>query len=63
MVSFFWRLVGVVLIAWVVWDLYAGYTILYDVIYRDVDPLMYWIGVGLWAALGMSCFFSSRPRD
>ncbi|MGH0001891.1 hypothetical protein ACQU0X_17625 [Pseudovibrio ascidiaceicola] len=63
MVSFFWRIVGVVLLAWVAWDLYAGYTLLYDVIYRTADPLMYWIGIALWTALGLSCFFSSSSQE
>ncbi|KZK79681.1 hypothetical protein PsAD13_05027 [Pseudovibrio sp. Ad13] len=63
MVSFFWRIVGVVLLSWVAWDLYAGYTLLYDVIYRTEDPLMYWIGIALWTALGLSCFFSSSRQE
>ena len=63
MIIFFWRIVGVLLLVWAAWDLYAGYTLLYDVIYRRSDPLMYWLGVGLWTALGLSCFFSSEGQD
>lgn len=54
----FWNIVGVALLAWVAWDLYAGYTLLYDIIYRDSDPVMYWVAVAIWAGLGVSCFFS-----
>ena len=54
----FWKFVGVLLLGWVAWDLYYGYTYLHTIIYRDVDPTMYWVVLGTWAALGMSCFFS-----
>ncbi len=63
MVSFFWRIVGVSLLAWVVWGLYEGYTFLYDMIYKSADPVMYWIGLALWTALGLSCFFSSTNQE
>lgn len=54
----FWRIVGVALLAWVGWDLYFGYTLLNDVIYRDEEPTLYWTAVAIWFALGISCFFS-----
>lgn len=59
----FWHVVGVLLLAWVAWDLYAGYTLLYDIIYRDQDPVLYWTSVAIWAALGLSCFFSWSQSD
>ncbi len=54
----FWRVVGVLLLGWVGWDLYAGYTLLHEVIYRDAQPVLYWSGVGVWLLLAISCFFS-----
>lgn len=54
----FWKIVGVLLFAWVAYDLYAGFTILYDVIYRDQQPRLYWTTLGLWTLLAISCFYS-----
>lgn len=54
----FWKVVGVLLFIWVAYDLYAGFTILYDVIYRDQQPGLYWITIGIWTVLAISCFFS-----
>ena len=51
-----WRVVGVLLLVWVAWDLYAGYTLAWNIIYRDTNPTAYWGVVVLWAALGVSCF-------
>lgn len=54
----FWFTVGVLLLGWVAWDLYAGYTLLWDFVYRETQPGLYWICVSVWAVLGISCFFS-----
>lgn len=56
--NIFWNIVGVALLGWVAWDLYAGYTVLADVVYRDQEPTLYWIAIAIWGALGISCFFS-----
>jgi len=52
-----WTYIGVLLLAWVGWDLYAGYTLLHDVIYRAEQPALYWSGIAAWSALAISCFF------
>lgn len=54
----FWRIIGVLLIGWVIWDLYHGYTFVKSIVYRDEEPTLYWIAVSVWAVLGISCFFS-----
>ncbi|WP_194842563.1 hypothetical protein [Endozoicomonas sp. OPT23] len=54
----FWKVVGVFLLGWVGWDLFYGYTYLFDVVYRDQDPTLYWVAVSGWTLLGISCFFS-----
>lgn len=59
----FWAIIGVLLLAWVAFDLYAGYTFLHDVIYRDSDPLLYWVSITIWLGLGFSCFFSWSSDD
>ncbi|MGH1378946.1 MAG: hypothetical protein ACRBB3_09010 [Alphaproteobacteria bacterium] len=53
-----WTYVGVALLGWVGYDLYAGYTLLWDIIYRETDPVSYWIVLAIWFALAVSCFFS-----
>lgn len=52
-----WTYIGVLLLAWVGWDLYAGYTVLHETIYRDEQPTLYWTGVAAWLGLAISCFF------
>ncbi len=52
-----WTYVGIALLAWIGYDLYAGYTLLWDVIYRDQDPASYWTVLGIWFVLAVSCFF------
>lgn len=54
----FWKIVGIGLLGWVAWDLYYGYTFVHGIVYREEDPTLYWIAVSIWAALGVSCFFS-----
>lgn len=54
----FWRVVGVIVLAWAAWDLYAGYTFTWRMVYRSTDPGVYWAAMAAWALLGASCFFS-----
>ncbi len=54
----FWKVIGVLLLVWVVYDLYAGYTILHEVIYMEESPTLYWAGIVVWLTLAISCFFS-----
>lgn len=54
----FWKLVGTALLLWVAWDLYAGYTLLTEFIYRDQEPALYWVTLFAWFALAISCFFN-----
>lgn len=58
-----WTYVGIGLLAWVGWDLYAGYTMAWEVIYRDENPTAYWITLAVWIGLGISCFFSLGNND
>ena len=56
----FWTIVGVVVLGWVAWDLYAGYTFLYNMIYRNEQPALYWTMIAVWTAAGLSCFYGSN---
>ncbi|WP_211279475.1 hypothetical protein [Cognaticolwellia mytili] len=56
----FWRIVGVGLFLWAAWDIYFGYTFLYDVIYKEQDPTLYWITLSVWTFLGLSCFYTKE---
>ncbi len=58
MLNNIWTYVGIALLAWVAWDLYAGYTLVWNLVYRDQEPVLYWTFVTIWFALGVSCFFS-----
>lgn len=55
-----WYVVGVSLLAWVAWDLYAGYTFLFDTIYRDEQPAFYWTMIAVWSLVALSCFYTRR---
>jgi len=54
----FWQIIGVGLLLWAAWDIYFGYTLLYDIIYKEQEPLLYWCTVAAWIVLGLSCFFT-----
>ena len=58
-----WKIIGVLLLGWVAYDLYAGYTLIWDVVYRDEDPVTYWIALAVWFALAISCFFSWNSEE
>ena len=56
--STFWKIIGVLLLGWAAWDVYYGYTVLYETVYRSEEPVLYWTTVSAWALLGLSCFWS-----
>ncbi len=59
----FWKIVGVLLLGWAGWDLYHGYTYLFEIVYRDENPALYWSAVSAWLLIGISCFFSWRSKS
>lgn len=50
-----WMIVGVALVAWVGWDIYAGYTYAHRLILRADEPGLYWTFVVLWALIAAWC--------
>lgn len=59
----FWKIIGALLIGWVIYDLYAGYTFVRTIVYRAEDPALYWTALSVWAVLGISCFFSWNKNE
>ena len=57
-----WRIVGIGVLAWVAYDLYTGYTLLWDVVHRDQDPTLYWTLMGIWTALGVYCLLPAGKK-
>ena len=48
---------GIMLLVWVAYDLYAGEVWLHRSFKRKVEPLGYWLTIGLWFLVALSCFF------
>lgn len=46
-----WKLVGIALVIWVAYDLWAGYTYSYRLVLADSEPLHYWLTLVLWAII------------
>ena len=49
-----WQWVGLALVVWLSWDLINGYTLAHRVIYREREPLLYWLFVSLWAVIALT---------
>ncbi|WP_156121669.1 hypothetical protein [Halocynthiibacter namhaensis] len=52
-----WFFVGIALVIWVTWDLFAGHTYLWAPISRAENPWGYWATLGIWSLIAASCFF------
>lgn len=50
-----WLIVGVLLIVWVLYDLFSGTVWSYRKIYRKYEPGLYWLFILIWTALAMAC--------
>ncbi len=48
---------GIALLAWVAYDLFAGATWLHRPFYRADEPLVYWSVLLLWTLVAVSCFY------
>lgn len=56
-VYYVWPFVGVLLLLWVAYDLFIGWTYLHRTVIRKKEPLMYWLTLALWTGLALSCFW------
>jgi len=50
-----WTLVGIALLIWVGWDLFAGYTYLHRVVVRTEEPGLYWVTMAVWTIIAVWC--------
>lgn len=46
-----WQWVGVALVVWLLWDLYAGTTWIHRTVYREYEPSLYWVVMSVWAVI------------
>lgn len=53
-----WQGIGVVLIAWLAWDLTKGDTLLHRRIDCETEPGFYWPLIALWAVIAFSLIAS-----
>lgn len=54
-----WFYIGIALIIWVIYDLIAGVTWTYRSIYRQYEPIQYWLVTTLWAIIAIVTTMSS----
>lgn len=52
-----WFIVGIGLVLWVLWDLWNGYTYLWEPVTRDENPGLYWTVITIWSAAAVTSFF------
>ncbi|EAR62633.1 hypothetical protein MED92_05928 [Oceanospirillum sp. MED92] len=50
-------ILGIALLLWVAYDLYAGSVWLHREFYRAQEPTAYWLLILLWTAVAVSCFY------
>lgn len=52
-------ILGVLLLCWAGYDLMRGKTWLHREFSRRDEPLSYWLTLGVWLAVAISCFYWS----
>ncbi len=50
-------IIGILLLLWVIWDLFSGSVWLHREFYRAQEPVAYWSTLLLWLTVAASCFF------
>lgn len=50
-------IIGILLLLWVLWDLFSGSVWLHREFKRAEEPFAYWSTLLLWLAVAVSCFF------
>lgn len=51
----FWMISGIVLLIWVVYDLFTGEVWSYRLIERRSEPFQYWFWTTLWFVIAITC--------
>lgn len=49
-----WFIIGIALIIWVVYDLFAGVTWTYRAVYKKYEPTLYWLVTLLWFTIAIA---------
>lgn len=49
--------IGVLLLTWILWDLYSGSVWLHREYHRSEEPFSYWLLIMLWLGVAISCFY------
>jgi len=55
-IEYVYKLIGLALLAWVIYDFLNGEVYLHRLIYRELEPTLYWSGMGIWTLLALSFF-------
>lgn len=50
-------ILGIILLIWVIYDLFSGQVWLHRVFYRSQEPFAYWSTLLLWLIVALSCFY------
>ncbi|ASP34571.1 hypothetical protein [Labrenzia sp. VG12] len=50
-------LLGIALLVWVLYDLVTGKVWLHRAYHRSEEPAGYWLTMGLWFLVALSCFY------
>ncbi|WP_305986847.1 hypothetical protein [Roseibium sp. MMSF_3544] len=50
-------LLGIALLVWVAYDLVTGKVWLHRAFHRASEPAGYWLTMGLWLLVALSCFY------
>ena len=53
-----WFIIGIVTIAWAVYEIYTGTTWLHRKIVRKQEPQFYWILIIIWIVLGLWAIYA-----
>lgn len=55
-----WLYIGIALLLWVAYDLFAGVTWSYREIRRQHEPILYWIFTGLWLLIAIGTLYTAN---
>lgn len=54
-----WQYIGLGLTIWVIYDLMSGHVYFPGKVSRKANPYLYWVGIIVYSALAISCFFGA----
>lgn len=57
-----WLIIGILLLLWVVYDLFSGKVWLHREVERATEPTLYWFGMAAYFFLAISCVLPFLSR-